>query len=406
MNTREQTIVSRPQSHGKDSARARKTSWALLSIALMCGSANTALSQTISTVAGNGTTGTPIDGSIATAAPLRGSKTIAAIPGGGFYIGDTGALRKVDANGKISTLANATTTYTLVDGLALAADGVLYYAEDTHYLIHKRASDGITTLATSAFIDTPAGMALDDAGNLYIVEGWGCRVRKLDSLGVISTVMGSHGNCTSSGDGGPAISATLNKPGGIAIDRTTGSIYISERWGNRIRKIAPDGIVTTIAGNGMGSSTGDGGQAISATLNYPNHMDIDAQGNLYVAETFGYRVRRITKDGVIITVAGNGNPWRSGDGGPALSAGIGSPSAVSVAEGGYYIAQGSYVRFVSDPLVQPQEATSCATEGYTGTKLLWCQKICESDLSGKQLEAWLQRWTSRYRDLPYCARKD
>ena len=373
----------------------------------------------INVAAGNGSTGTPPNGSVATAAPLRGPTSIAIIPGGGFYIGDIGGIRKVDASGIITTLVS--TANTQIDGLVLAADGSLYFSLETENIVQKRAPNGVVTTvagtgvagsggdggaATSATLYSPTALDLDAAGNLYIVEYLGCRVRKVNSGGIISTLIGT-GTCTTSGDGGPANSAGVNAPWGVRVDDATGDVYVSEYLGARIRKIAPGGTVTTFAGNGSFASTGDGGLATAAALGGPLNMDVDAAGNFYVAEFGGHKIRRIAPNGIITTVAGNGTNAYSGDGGPALSAAIGAPYTFATANGGYYIAQRDYqrVRFVVDEAIQPQDpepepATTCASEGYTGLKLDWCRNICEKDYTGTQLKTWIRRWMDRYHDLP------
>ena len=385
--------------------------------------------NTITTAAGNGSSGTPVDGSMATATTLTGPTSIAVIPGGGFYIGDVGGVRKVDAGGVITTFIPTTSPTPQVDGLHLLADGTLYYAVGHEHIVRKRAPNGVITTvagtgtpgsggdggpATSATLDNPTGIDMDSAGNLYIVEYNGCRVRKVSSGGTISTLIGT-GTCSSTGDGGLASAATINIPWGVRVDDNTGDIFVTEWQGARIRKIAPNGTVTTFAGNGTLASTGDGGQATAASLGGPLNMDVDAAGNLYVAEFNGHKIRRIAPNGVITTVAGNGTSAATGDGGPALNAGIGGAYTFATANGGYFIAQRDFrrVRFVANEAIQPQDpdpepepASSCAEEGYTGTKLKWCQNICESELSDAQIDTWIHRWIGRYRDLPYCAAEE
>lgn len=152
---------------------------------------------------------------------------------------------------------------------------------------------------------------------------------------------GTQGNL---GDGGPAIAAQLNGPKAVAVD-SIGNVYIGEAIG-RVRKIAPDGTIRTIAGTGTSGFSGDGGPAREAKLSWPISLAIDDAGNLYIADEFNYRIRKVTADGIITTVAGNGYPGQapgtggySGDGGPATSARLGPPSGVAVdQQGNLYIA--------------------------------------------------------------------
>lgn len=391
---------------------SRRFSWALGALALVA--SLPAMAQDISTVAGNGLSLPPSDGSVATAAPLWGPTTVAAIPGGGFYIGDAGGLRKVDADGRIFTLAQA---WNQVDGLVLAPSGALYFSDSGANVVKKLeggvfsvvaggGSGGDGGKATGARLIYPAALQFDAAGNLYISEIFGCRIRKVDNAGVISTFAGT-GTCASAPDGKASVS-TLNQPWGLRFDGK-GNLIVVEYGANRLRRIAVDGNMTTLAGTGVAGSTGDGGPATAATFNAPVNVDIDAVGNIYVAEFSGQRIRRISTQGTITTVAGTGVAGSSGDGGLATDATLQSPYGAFIAPGGYFIPtrDGVRVRFVADAGIQPQPplqpSTTCASEGYTGTKLVWCRNICEMGYTGATLEIWLRRWISKYRDLPYCA---
>jgi sugar lactone lactonase YvrE len=188
--------------------------------------------------------------------------------------------------------------------------------------------------ATSAQLSSPLGVAVDAAGNLYIADTNNNRIRKV-SGGVITTVAG-NGTAGFSGDSGPATSIQLNAPSGVAVD-TAGNLYIADTNNNRVRKVS-DGIITTVAGNGTLGFSGDGGSATSAQLKEPWGVAVDTAGNLYIAEPYSYRVRKVS-GGIITTVAGNGTPGISGDGGPATSAELNVPMCVVVdAAGSLYIA--------------------------------------------------------------------
>src|SRR5262249_43599938 len=139
------------------------------------------------------------------------------------------------------------------------------------------------------------------------------------------------GNGTSgySGDGGPATSAQLNVPFGVAVDGA-GNLYIADLRNSRIRKVTTDGLISTVAGNETTGYSGDGGPATSAQLNSPNGVAVDGAGNLYIADYSNNRIRRVTTDGLISTVAGNGTRGYSGDGGPATFAQLSGPAGVAL----------------------------------------------------------------------------
>src|SRR5579871_538226 len=190
--------------------------------------------------------------------------------------------------------------------------------------------------ATSATFNAPQGIALDGAGNVYVADTGNRRVRKIDTTGKITTIAGGGGGF--SGDGGPAVGAGFSNPSGIAVD-SAGNVYISDSGNSRIRKVDTSGIVTTFAGNGTAGFSGDGGAPTSASLNNPQGLALDAQGALYIADWLNNRIRKIPHGGAISTVAGNGNGGFSGDGGPAVSAQLSSPQAIALdAQGNLYIA--------------------------------------------------------------------
>lgn len=175
----------------------------------------------------------------------------------------------------------------------------------------------------------PEGLEIDGAGNIYIADKWNHRIRRVSPDGKIATIAGSGPNSTPTGgyggDGGPAIQAQLNAPHGIALD-AAGNLYIADEGNNRIRKVTPAGIITTVAGNGGTQNNGDGGPATSASVSIPRDVAIDAAGNLYIASAAD-RIRRVATNGVITTIAGGGNGY-SGDGGPATNALLRLPVAV------------------------------------------------------------------------------
>jgi hypothetical protein len=180
--------------------------------------------------------------------------------------------------------------------------------------------------ATGASLSTPTGVATDAAGNLFIADNYNYRIRKVAvGTGVITTVAG-NGSFGYAGDGGPATSASLASPSGVAVD-AAGNLFIADLGNNRIRMVtAGTGIITTVAGNGNPGFAGDGAAATGASLNYPSGVAVDAAGNLYIADQGNNRIRMVTAGtGVITTVAGNGVQGFGGDGGPATSASLYGP---------------------------------------------------------------------------------
>ncbi|HXW16835.1 MAG TPA: choice-of-anchor D domain-containing protein [Candidatus Acidoferrales bacterium] len=197
---------------------------------------------------------------------------------------------------------------------------------------------GDTGPATSAELDFPSGAAVDSAGNLYIVDSDNHRIRKVNaSTGIINTVAGD-GTAGYSGDSGPAISAELYYPSGVAVD-SAGNLYIADTYNNRIRKVNTSGTISTVAGNGTAGYSGDGGAATSAELDGPSDVAVDSAGNLYIADTNYSVIRTVNTNAIISTVAGNGTASYGGDGGPATSAALFTPHGVAVdSAGNLYIA--------------------------------------------------------------------
>jgi len=197
--------------------------------------------------------------------------------------------------------------------------------------------------AILAQLSATSGVAVDSTGSIFIADLDNNRVRKVTATGVISTVAG-NGSFGFSGDGGPAKAASLNFPVGIAVD-TAGNLYIADAANHRIRKVTPDGIINTVAGTGTAGFSVDGGSATAAQLDSPLGVAVDSAGNIYIADFFNHRVRRVSTAGVISTVAGNGAEGFSGDGGPATAAQLGNPTGVAVdSAGSVYVVSLSHHR--------------------------------------------------------------
>lgn len=299
---------------------------------------------TITTVAGTQQTGTTGDGGLATAAQLSTPRGLAFDPAGALYISETSRIRKVTPDGIIRTVPGTGSSLLGADSfpysLAFDANGVLYFADLGTNMIERITLDGVVHLvagpqqgltgdggpALQASINYPESLAFDTAGNLLFTDSDNDRIRKISLSGIISTVAGAD---HLSGDNGPATLATLYSPVKPAVD-SQGNIYFADFGNNRVRKIDPNGVTTTVAGNGIVGYTGDNGPAASATLNYPSGVALDVVGNLYIADTYNAAVRKVNPAGVITTFAGNFYATGFGDGGLATSAGLYTPRAVAI----------------------------------------------------------------------------
>lgn len=198
--------------------------------------------------------------------------------------------------------------------------------------------------ATQANLSRPNSVTLDAAGNMYIADTDNHRVRRVSAGGVITTFAGT-GSKGYSGDGGPAVQASLTEPTGVAVD-AKGNVYIAERGSYRVRRVSADGTITTFAGTGASGYSGDGGPADRAQLRTVAGLAVDAQGVVYISDNGNHRIRRVGLDGIITTVAGSGaveddGGGYSGDGGPANQAWLRRPQGVAVdGRGNLYVADG------------------------------------------------------------------
>ena len=336
-------------------------------------------SGTIDTYAGTGARGFTADGRPALDSPLYWPQDAASDPSTGeLHIADWNnhLVRRIGADGRLWTVAGSGALGD-TEGPALAAKlhhptGLAFHPVTGDLLIagwhvHKvirlvRATGTIEHLAgtdagdagdggpvAAALFDYPSSVAFDSAGNWYVADQQNHRVRSVGTNGTITAFAGT-GEPGFAGDGADAVAARLANPdaeavgpaGRVCLDRTERFLYIADSANHRVRRVEiATGTITTVAGNGVAASTGDGGPAIQASLSDPCDVDCDAAGNVYVCERGSHVVRRVrVADGVIETVAGAGNPGYTGDGGPAGFARLDHPSGIFVdrARGRLYVA--------------------------------------------------------------------
>ena len=334
---------------------------------------------TVSTVAGNGAVGCSPDGGVATSTPLHAWKLAANHAGDAFFT-DCYRIRKVSPGGILTTVAGDGAEYDLGDGgpakdtmllnpLGAAVDGAgnlffLNYDNDgglanagvsANARLRRVSQDGIITTvagggnaypgdggpAASAGLYKPTDVAADGAGNVFVADYH--RILRVSPDGTISSIAGQGYPEQTESSGVPAVTALVS-PHAIAADQV-GNLFIAD--GTRIRKISPDGIISTVAGMFASPGfSGDGGPPTAAQLSNPRALAVDRAGNLFIAD--GSLIRKVSTDGIITTVAGNGTSGFSGDGGPATRAQLGKPNAIAVDwDGNLLIADGTRIRRVS-----------------------------------------------------------
>ena len=309
----------------------------------------------IGTVAGNGSCQ---NGSgVATSASLSYPNGVAADASGNLFIADTanGVILKVTATGVITTVAGggsegygdgiAATDAQLNNPQSVTVDafGNLFFADKWSFRIREVTTNGIIStvagngnagyagggsVATYVGLDAPSGAAIDAFGNLFIADTWNSRIWEVNTNGMILPVAG-NGSVGYAGDGRSAVEASLNYPNGVAVD-AAGTVFIADTGNNVIRAVTSQGVIMTVAGNGIAGYTGDGGAAASASLNYPNSVAVDAADDLFIADENNNAIRKVTPGGLITTIAGNGNSGDGGDGGAAINATLDHPSSVAV----------------------------------------------------------------------------
>ena len=268
--------------------------------------------------------------------------TTVAGAGGAGFTGDNGQATSAELN--------------LPKGVAIDAAGNMYIVDESNSRIRKVNTSGVITTiagtasygfngdngpATAATLYTPAGMSIDAAGNLIIADEDNFCIRKINTAGIITTIAGMGGSAGFTGDGGQATAAKLIRPYAAQYD-AAGNLYITDTQNNRIRKVNTSGIITTIAGNGTAGFAGDNGQATAAELNGPDALAFDPAGNLYIADVANIRIRMVNTAGIISTYAGTGVAGYNADGIAATAAQLNNPCGVVVdGAGNLYIGDGN-----------------------------------------------------------------
>ena len=323
--------------------------------------------STITTAAGNGQFRSTPNGTSLTQAFLFGPAGLAVDPNGDVLIAEQsfGKLAKTMPDGSFRIIAGiGVTAFGGVGGPATQAaivplapvtdsQGNIYFSDSNADVIYKIASGGaLQIVAGQPFVNAfsgdggpalnatfnypgPFGLAFDQSGNLYAADGANSAIRKIAPNGIITTVAGT-GSPGFSGDGGPGNQAKLRAPISVAVD-PSGNVIIPDQFNNRIRMVNTQGIITTIAGNGKATSTGDGGPASQATVNAPTFAAYDSQGNLYFLDAGGSLLRKIDTNGMISTIAGTSTVANLGDGGPAGQASLNAYAIAIDKQGTIYL---------------------------------------------------------------------
>jgi sugar lactone lactonase YvrE len=327
----------------------------------------------ISTIAGNGTAGFTGDGGNANNSELNKPKAIAIDTFGNIYITDyvNERIRKISPSGIISTFAGTgiagysgdggsavNCQINGANGITTDISGNVYFADEGNKVIRKINLSGIITtiagggtsglgdggLAINAAFGDPTDVGVDNAGNIYVSDISQNRIRKINVVGIITTIAG-NGNTGFSGNGGQAVNALLWNPTAIAVDGP-GNIYISDGENNSIRKIDITGVINTIAGyslwpsgGGGNLNNGDGGYATNAAIGYNEGVAVDAFGNVYISGYHTNRIRKINSSGIITTIAGTGTAGHTGDGGLAVYSSLNLPIGLATdSKGNIYVA--------------------------------------------------------------------
>ena len=366
-----------------------------------------ALDGTSVAVAGTGTNGHTGDGGPATAAQINAIDIAVDANGDIFLAGIDNVIREVNAQGTITAVGQGTAPITVdsggnlyyflpggslnrmtpggavsaiatvpdAAGVAVDSSGKIFVAAGGVYalsgsgemqLIAGCACFGNNAPATWAVVSNPTGLVQDSAGNLYMSDAGNNTVRRIGLDGSITLVAGT-GQAGWSGDGGPATQALLSAPSGLALDNA-GNLYIAERGNSVIRRVSPSGVIQTVAGNGTAGFSGDGGSATAARIALPDGVAVDSAGNIYIADTANHRIRKVTSDGTIQTIAGSGTYGTTGDGGPASQALMINPRALVFDHHGNLLFTDSSAHMVRmiTPAGIVQRVSGTGTPGYAG----------------------------------------
>lgn len=317
----------------------------------------------ITTFAGTGRAAVSQDGSAPSATDLAAVDGIAVNQNGDIvYLADASRIRMVHDNA-VSTVAGSSNNYPGFSGdggpalqaqlsiseagayainrgtagLALDQAGDLFLTDTGNDRVRKVTPGNIRVISTLVTGREPRGCATDPQGDVFVAETGANQVVKVDPSGAVTAVVGT-GRAGFSGDNGPATAAELSAPEGLAVDPQD-NLYIADAGNDVVRKVTPDGTITTVAGNGHPGDLGDRGPAIKAELFLPTGLAVDSHGILYIADSANNKVRKVDLAGNISTVAGTGQAGGHGDGGPAVAAELNNPVALAVdGAGNLYIA--------------------------------------------------------------------
>jgi sugar lactone lactonase YvrE len=330
----------------------------------LCAAISCAQQYVISTVAGGGALPTPVS---ATAVPLSAIGGIATDSFGNVYFTGSNSVFKLDTSGMLTLVAGnaragfsgdggpaASAQFNSPAGIAIDGTGNVYVADRGNARVRRIAASGIITTvagggtnppyadggpAAGAILGFISGVAVDASGNLFVSDSAYNAVRKVSANGIMTTVAGT-GSSGYSGDGGPAVRARLADPAGLAVDKS-GNLFIADSGNSCVRKVAAEGTITTFAGTGFYGFSGDNGSAANAQLAGPEGVALDASGNVFITDSGNDRLRKVSTNGLITTVAGNGTYGLTGDGGPALAAELTGPADIAVDSSGNILIDGS-----------------------------------------------------------------
>ena len=331
----------------------------------------------VTTFAGSGTVGTT--NGDASSASFYYPNALASDSSGNIYVAETwgNQIRKIDANGTVTTFAGtgiagsadgdvSSATFSSPNGVAVDSSGNVYVADTGNNKIRKIDSSGnVTTLAgdgstgavngsaLSSSFNYPSGVAVDSSRNVYVCDTYNSKIRKIDTSGNVTTLAGNGSEGSVDGN---ATTASFTAPRGLAVD-SHGDVYVADTFSGKIRKVDANGDVTTVAGDGsIGSSDGD---ASSSSFHYPRGVVVDSRGNIYIADTGNNKVRKISSSGYVTTVAGDGTAVSTD--GDANSSSFNDPYGVTVdSVGNVYVSEnnGNKIRKITFPTLTGTPANS------------------------------------------------